>query len=64
MPLDYAPAFKAAVEEFSNMLGARLEGTHSNGKTQALTWAAIGLGRLRAATFKAVPKVNLFYDLP
>ena len=59
-----APAVRSAIEDISNQIGARLEGTHSNSNTQALTDAAIGLGRLRAALTKAIPKASPYYDIP
>lgn len=61
VPADRAPALRSAVEEISNEVGGRLEGRHTYAKEQALTDAAIGLGRLRAAVNKAVPAEDPHY---
>lgn len=53
---EHAPALRSAVEEFSNMLGTRLEGAHSFAKEQALTDAVICIGTLRAAVNRAIAK--------
>lgn len=53
---EHAPALRSAVEDFSNILGARLEGAHSFAKEAALTEAVICIGTLRAAVNRAVPK--------
>lgn len=52
---EFAPAFRSAVEEISNDIGARLTGSHRYAREQALTDAAIGLAALRVATFAAIP---------
>lgn len=52
---EHAPALRSAVEEFSNVLGARLEGSHRFAKEQALTDATICFGILRAAVNRAIP---------
>jgi hypothetical protein len=49
------PALRSAVDEISNIVGARLEGAHRFAKEHALTDAAIALGALRAAVNAAIP---------
>lgn len=58
---EHAPALRSAVEEFSNILGTRLEGAHSFAKEQALTDAVICVGTMRAAVNRAVPKGDANY---
>jgi hypothetical protein len=58
---EHAPALRSAIEEISNIVGARLEGAHAYAKEDALTDAAVGLGSLRAAISKQVSRGNPFY---
>lgn len=58
---EHAPALKSAIEEISNIVGSRLEGSHAFAKEQALTDAAVALGALRRAITEKVPRGDIFY---
>jgi hypothetical protein len=61
VPDEAAPALRSAVEEISNEVGGRLEGSHRYDKEEALTRAAVALGKLRAAVNRAIPEGDQNY---
>lgn len=58
---DYAPAFRSAVLDFSNYVGEQMESRGQFEQADALVRAAIGLGKLRAATCAAIAKGDKTY---
>ncbi len=62
VPDKAAPALRSAVEEMSHMLGTRLESPHRYDKEEALTMAALGLGKLRQAVNALVPAGDPNYE--
>jgi hypothetical protein len=59
---EHAPALRSAIEEISNIVGARLEGNHAFAKEGALTDAAVALGSLRAAVCNNIPTADPHYQ--
>lgn len=57
----HAPALRSAVEELGNIIGSRLEGSHSFAREQALTDASIAVHTARAAINKLVPVGDPYY---
>jgi hypothetical protein len=57
----HAPSFRSAVEEFSNLIGKRLESPAPFAREDALTKAAVCCGKLRAAVNAAIPKGDPHY---
>jgi len=62
MPAEIAPAFRSAVDEFSNELGGRLEGSFSFAREQAITDAVRAFGILRATINARIPKGDPHYN--
>lgn len=58
----HGPALKSIVDEMSTRVGTRLEMPHRYAKEAALTYAAIALGRLRAAVSTIVLDGDPDYD--
>jgi hypothetical protein len=50
--------------DLGNQLGTKMEGAHSSSNTQAITDAAIGVGRIRAAFANKGVRASAFYDIP
>lgn len=55
---EHAPAFRAAIEEFTEEVAGRLEGMHSFAQEQALTDALVPLHALRAQVLQAIPAAD------
>ena len=59
IPDEHAPAFRAAVDDFSSRLGTRIEQNIAKYDSEEdWTHAIAGIGALRAATTKAIPQAS------
>jgi len=61
MPAEHAAAFRAAIEEISEELGGRLQGSHNFMRDRSLTHAVIGMNACRAAVCRVVPRADPNY---
>lgn len=59
---EFAPALRSAIEDITNRVGTALESPSSYSRETALTYAAIGLGALRAAVCRVVPTSDVDYE--
>lgn len=53
---DHAPALRSAIDDFTSIIGTRMESKYDYETEDALVRASIAIARLRAAVFAAVPE--------
>jgi hypothetical protein len=53
---EHAPALRSAIDDFTTILGTRMESRYDYEVEDALVRASIAVAQLRAAVFAAVPK--------
>lgn len=58
---NFAPAFRSAVDDFSSFVAELMEARGQYEQQDALVRAAIGIGKLRAATTAAIPRADKTY---